>query len=359
METEQTTLVSVAGVGCTGTCGDGEVDASFARASGDISDVFFETTESLVTGDSDSSPDIYRRSGGQTMLVSTGPTSKNGTSEPHLEDISEDASHALLTTDEKLTSGDFDTDPDVYDRAAGETLLVSTRNPDDLVLGPAVPALTATNPASPNVSTEPRILGEADSDTSIKLYATPNCSGAPVATGSSSELEGAGIAVKVGLSSTTSFRATATLLNDTSACSAVGLVYQQVAETGGGGGGGGGGEGAGGAPSGGGTVAGSKPGPGGGQGGASGQPLKPLTRITFAPASKTRQRRPTFRFVDSTGQQDTRFICSVDRGRWSSCSSPAKLKKLGRGRHVFKVKGVNSGIWESAPAARSFKVVTR
>ncbi len=355
VDAESTTLVSVAEVGCTGTCGDGEVDASFARASSDVSVVFFETAESLVAADTDASVDVYQRSGGETTLISTGPISKNGASNPHLADVSEDGAHALITTEERLTIDDLDGETDVYDRSAAGMLLVSTRNPDDLVLGPAVPALTATNPASPGVSTEPRILGEADSGTSIKLYATPDCSGAPVATGSSAELEGTGIAVKVGLSSTTSFRATATLLNDTSACSAVGLIYQQVAETGGGGGGGAGG----GAGPGGGTPVGSKPDAGGAQGGASGQPLKPLTRITFAPASKTRQRRPTFRFVDSTGQQDTRFICSVDRGRWGSCSSPIKLKKLGRGRHVFKVKGVNSGIWEPAPVARSFKVVTR
>ena len=174
---------------------------------------------------------------GETTLVSTGPIAKKGASSPHLADVSEDGGHALITTEERLTIDDLDGETDVYDRSAAGMLLVSTRNPDDLVLGPAVPALTATNPASPGISTEPRILGEADPDTSIKLYATPNCSGAPVATGSSAELEGAGIAVKVAPSSTTSFRATATLLNDTSACSAVGLTYQQAAETGGGGGG--------------------------------------------------------------------------------------------------------------------------
>ncbi len=360
--TDSTTLISVAEVGCTGTCGTDEEDASFAGASGDVSAVFFETAESLVAADTDASDDVYERAAGDTKLVSTGPMSKNGISNPHLEDVSVDAVHAFFITEEKLTPDDPDGETDVYDRSKGETLLVSARNPADLVLGPAVPLLTGTNPASPNPSTEPRVLGEADVGTSIKLYATFDCSGTPVATGTAAQLELPGIPVKVGAGSTTSFHATATLFNDTSACSTVAVTYTQAAESGGGGEGGGGGPGGGGGSGGGagsgGTAGGAQP-SGGSHPGAGGQHSAPHTRITFAPATKTRQRRPTFQFVDSTGQQDTRFVCAVDRGPWRACSSPTKLKKLRRGRHVFKVKGVNSGLWEPAPAARSFKVVSR
>jgi hypothetical protein len=348
-----TALLSVAGAGCTGTCGGGPIDASFAGASSDNSYVFFETAESLAGADTDSSLDIYQRGGGQTTLVSTGPMSKNGASNPHLAAVSDDASHALITTEERLTVDDLDTETDVYDRSSAGTLLVSTRNPDELVIGPAVPALTGTTPPSPNPSTEPRIHGEADVGTSIKIYATPDCSGAPIATGSGTELEEAGIVVKVAPGSTASFHATATLLNDTSACSVAGLTYQQVAETGGGGGGGGG------TGSGEGTSTGSKPAGGGGAHGGAGQHLTPQTRITFAPAAKTRLRRPSFQFVDATSQEGTQFLCAVDRGRWHTCSSPTKVKKLGRGRHVFKVKGVNGDLWEAVPVSRAFKVVTR
>lgn len=352
-----TVLVSKAGAGCTGTCGAGTVDSGFAGASSDGSVAFFETAEPLVPADSDFSFDVYERSGSETTLVSTGPMSKNGASNPHLADVSTSGDHALLTTEERLTIDDLDTEVDVYDRGPSGTLLVSTRNPDELVLGPAVPLLTGTNPGSPNASTEPRVLGQADFGTSIKIYATPDCSGAPVATGTAAQLEAPGILVKVAPGSTTTFHATATLLNDTSACSTSAVNYKQVAESGGGEGGGGtGGGGAGGGTGGGST--GSKPGSGG-KGVDSSQPVAPHTRITFAPASRTRLRRPTFQFVDSTGQQGTRFLCAVDRGRWRSCASPTKLKKLGRGRHVFKVKGVNSGLWESAPATRPFKVVIR
>ncbi len=352
---ETTELISQAGTGCAGTCGNGVLDASFAGASGDGADVFFETPESLVGSDTDSSPDVYEWAEGATTLISTGPMSKNGVSNPHLADVSQDGAHALLTTEERLTVDDLDTEADVYDRFGGGTLLVSTRNPAELVLGPATPTLTGMNPLSPATSTEPGVRGEADVETAIKLYTTPDCSGAPAATGSSAQLEGNGIPVKVGAGSTTTFHATATLLNDTSGCSTSSVTYQQIAEAGGGGGGGGTGGGTGsGSATGGGTKSG-----GASQTGVGEQHVAPHTRITFGPASKTRLRRPRFQFVDSTGQLGTRFVCAIDHGRWRACSSPMKLKKLGHGRHVFKVKGINSDLRESAPATRAFRVVSR
>jgi hypothetical protein len=121
------------------------------------------------------------------------------------------------------------------------------------------------------------------------------------------------------------------------------------------GGGSGTGDGSGGAGDGGST---------GGTGGGGNKPkggviyVTPHTRITFAPASKTRARRPVFRFTDSTEQSGTSFKCKVDRGRWKGCTSPVKLKKLTLGRHVFQVKGINAvGTREPAAVKRSFKVV--
>lgn len=102
------------------------------------------------------------------------------------------------------------------------------------------------------------------------------------------------------------------------------------------------------------------PAPGGG--GRKGDPglvyVVPHTRITFAPASKTRARRPIFRFTDSTGQEGTSFRCKVDRGGWRYCGSPLKLKRLNLGQHVFQVKAFNAiGAAEPAPVKRKFKVV--
>ena len=52
--------------------GNGAFEAAFAGASGDGSHVFFFTDEQLVSGDTDSSPDVYGRSADATTQVSRG-----------------------------------------------------------------------------------------------------------------------------------------------------------------------------------------------------------------------------------------------------------------------------------------------
>lgn len=350
-------LVSRGGAGCVG-CGDGPVDARFNRASSDGSHVVFASVESLTTDDGDGEDDIYARDvdGGDTSLITTSPSYcplKKGNCGATFVDASVDGLHVFFTTVERFTLDDGDNEVDAYERFLGATpgdevtRLVSTGNSPDLELGPAIPSLEETDPESPGTSTSPRILGESEPNTAIKLYTQAGCSGEVKAIGTAAELAGGGIEVNVAVSSTTTFRATATDVNgDTSACSES-LAYVHSNGSG-----------------------------GGGEGGSTGGvkapvkvsvgpsvPLEPLfltprTRITFAPASKTRQRNPTFRFVDSTGQEGTRFRCKIDRRGWRSCGSPVKVKKLGRGRHVFAVKGVNVlGEWEAKPAKRAFKVV--
>ncbi len=179
--------------------------------------------------DTDSKTDIYVHdlNGSTTELVSFPgifcPTP--GGCDAIFNAASSDGAHVFFQTTERLTEGDVDSEIDVYERAAGQTRLVSTGN--SVELGPATPVLTGTNPASPGVSTIPAILGQTDPETLIKLYTTSDCSGAPAATGSSLELGGAGIAVTVATGSTSSFRATATDENgDTSACSGS-ISYRQ------------------------------------------------------------------------------------------------------------------------------------
>ena len=138
---------------------------------------------------------------------------------------SDDGTHVFFLTDERLSLADSDSEPDIYERAAGQTRLVSRGNV--IALGPSTPILTATTPASPNPSTTPSIQGQSDPLTSLKIYTTGECSGEPVATGTAVELGGAGIGVTVGAGTTTNFRATATDQNgDTSGCSAP-LAYTQ------------------------------------------------------------------------------------------------------------------------------------
>jgi TolB protein len=353
-----TTLVSTGPAG-----GNGNFNASLSGASNDGSRVFLTTEEQLTGQDTDAATDVYEVAAGTTTLVSTGPVAKASipASVPG-GGVSDDGAHVFFATEERLTIDDLDAEADVYDRSAAGTLLVSIGNAAPL--GPPTPSQLATNPASPGISLTPGVTGQSDLETAIKIYATSDCSGAPVATGTSVELGGSGIPVSVGAGTTTTFRATATDTNgETSPCSApVSYTHQSASpppppppapETGSGGG-----------TTGGGTTAPPPTGGGGESGGGSkkgGEAIAfvtPHTRITYGPAAKTRVRRPVFRFADSTGQPGTAFRCKVDRGRWFGCGSPVKLKRLGLGRHVFQVRARNArGEWEPAPVKRAFKVV--
>ncbi len=341
--------------------GNGAFNASFAGASDDGAHVFLVTAEPLVAGDGDGALDVYENAAGATTLVSTGPLAGKAAVPAGLpaSAVAADGSHAFFITEERVTEGDLDAETDVYDHFAGGTLLVSTGN--SAPLGPPTPSQLGTDPASPGASLAPRVKGQSDPNTAIKLYTSSDCSGVPVTTGTSLELGGVGILVSVVSGSTTAFRATATDLNgDTSPCSAPVSYTHQASpppppppppgEEEGGGGSGGSSSGSGGtAP------------PGGAKKGDPGLVhVVPHTRITFAPASKTRARRPVFRFTDSTGQEGTTFKCKVDRGGWRPCGSPLKLKPLNLGQHILQVRAFNAvGSAEPAPVKRKFKVVGR
>jgi hypothetical protein len=354
----ETTLLST-GAEASG----GEFDAAFAGASDDGSRVFFITAESLSKEDTDSSPDIYVHSPTGTSLVSTGSIGGNGANSAGLHGVSADGSLAFFVTQERLAvDDDFAAEDDVYMWSPARTLLVSVQNSSGLVLGPPPPSLERTSPGSPDASTTPAIIGQAASEALIKVYTSFDCSGQPVAQGSAEELAAPGltVTVPVALGVTTNFRATAETDGIVSPCS-VPISYKQEAPAPppgeGGGGTGGSGTGGGGATGTGGTG-----GMGGGNAGGGGHSgiayVAPLARITFGPAAKTRQRRPSFRFVDSTGQPGTEFFCRVDKKHWSKCGSPTKVKRLAPGRHVFSLKAVNAvGTPGPRPIKRSFKVV--
>lgn len=359
-----TTLVSRPGPTCGDPeCGNGESNASFIAASLSGSHVFFVTNEALAPpaagepsgpGDRDERTDAYDRSSGVTTWISAGQLSGgglfsgNGAFDAQLQGVSAAGDRAFMTTNERLTEADHDSEEDVYEHSPAGTLLVSQGNDFELEaeLAPPVPVLEGTHPESPAASTEPEVFGsEPVTEASIKLYTTADCSGESVATGTTEELE-EGIAVKVPSGSTTSFRATAEAEGFISSCSAEVVYRQRDPEP----------------PEGGGGTS-ISPGPGS----SPKQPgplvsllVTPQTRITFGPAFKTRLRRPVFRFADATGQAGTTFLCKLDRQRWKGCASPFKLRKLSGGRHVFEVKGVNAvGVAQPQPTKRSFKVAAR
>lgn len=357
------------GSGC-GPCGNGAFDARFDRASADASHVVFTSTEVLSAEDDDTEDDIYARdvSTEATSLVTTSPSFcplKKGNCGATFVDASAGGDRVFFTTVERFTLDDGDNEVDVYERflapdpADDVTRLVSTGNSPDLELGPPAPELEATSPGSPGASTTPKIIGTAAAGATVKIYTTANCSGEPVAHGTASQLTSPGIGVTVGAGQNAKFRATAEAEGFVSLCSSPISYTQQDPSSGGGGNesGSGGGSGGGGTP----------PALGATKKVSTLQPpsaassyLTPHTRITFAPAAKTRKRNPVFRFVDLTGQIGTRFSCKLDRSAWKRCSSPLRLKRLGRGPHLLEIKAVNAvGAPEPRPATRRFKVVPR
>jgi hypothetical protein len=377
-EPPTTALVSQAAASCeTGGCGNGEAAATFEGASASGIRVLFSTKEALTPADEDESKDIYARNLGtaSTALESAPagicPLPEEVGCDATFSGASEDGTRVFFTTVGRLGAEDVDSYADVYERAEGRTRLVSAGN--SVELGPPTPTITGISPGSSGETLTPSVHGrEEDPSASIKVYTTSDCSGTPtIGTVAEFEDEEAGVQVTVEAERQTSLSATATDEGEvTSGCSnAVTYTHEYTepppSEEGGGGesgedeGGSGSGSGSG---SGGSTPA-PAPAPasaplatyGGGIAYAA-----PVTRITFGPAFKTRARQPVFRFVDSTGQPGTRFVCKVDRHAWKACASPAKLKKLHGRKHVFRVKGVNAtGVWEARPVKRAFKLVRR
>jgi hypothetical protein len=363
------TLTSIGESGCA-PCGNGEA-AHFNATSTNGLRVIFTTTEQLSTEDSDNTADVYGRDvgAGETLLLTPSgycPVEKSECASEAFVGASSDGTHVFFQTLERLTLEDGDFESDIYEREFGgeeRTHLVSTGNSPGIVLGPPPPVLERTDPESPGVSTEPRVIGHAQAGLTVRLYTTADCSGVPAATGTAAELEAPGIAVAVAEGATTSFRAMATDEGgEASGCSAGAVSYRQETppppppppgseEPKGGGGGGTG------------TVSGSVSGSTGTQGNGRNAGVvyvTPEALITFGPSFKTKKHKVMFRFADGTGQPGTSFLCRIDRNAWHGCTSPQKLKRLGSGKHVFKVKAVNAvGTWEEPPVKRMFKVVGR
>lgn len=349
-------LVSRGDSGCP-SCWNGDFDARFNEASADTSRVVYTTAEPILPSDDDKvveEDDIYLRDveAGTSSLITIAPSYCPliaGNCGATFVGSSEDGQHVFFRTVERFTLEDGDNEADVYERFLGEdpseeaTRLVSTGNDPNLDLGPPPPVLTGTDPDSAGPTTTPRILGEATGPT-VKIYSTENCAGEPVATGTAAALLDPGLQVTVLPGSLTTFRATVEAEGFVSDCSEP-LAYQHLLDE----------------PEGGGddeggdevtVIRGTPVGPVGPE------YLTPRTRITFAPASKTRSRSPVFRFTDSTGQSGTTFACKVDRKPWRRCGSPLRLKRLSRGKHVLEIKATNAaGEAEPRPVKRVFKVV--
>ena len=246
--------------------------------------------------------------------------------------------------DDNLTGGsgmDFlrgDSDQDVVNARDGaaddvrcgdevDTAVIDSPGTDDLTVGdceltdgpgvPGAPSIAASNPASPADDNAPEITGSSTAGTTVRLYATADCSGAPLASGTAASFASPGLTVNVADNSATELRATASDFDGPSACSAP-FTYTELTSGGGGTGGDGGGTG-----NGGGT---------GGGGGTTSDTDPPETRVT---KTKVKGDDATIKFTSD--EAGSTFQCRVDKKRFKPCTSPRKLKNLDDGKHRFQV----------------------
>ncbi|MFN8216192.1 MAG: hypothetical protein U0R71_06300 [Solirubrobacterales bacterium] len=181
-------------------------------------------------------------------------------------------------------------------------------------LTPPAPPRLRLLPSGLANSTIPTVAGSAPGASLVRLYDVANCSGTPLIKVSPGQLAG-GVPVRVLPNAITAFSAVSVGAGGVSGCSAPAYYTEDS--------------------------------------------IRPRTRITMGPASKTRRRVAVFRFIDTTGTlPGTRFFCRVNRAKWKSCSSPMRISNLHPRKYVFRVKAVDpAGNGDAKPARRSFKVV--
>jgi len=82
---------------------------------------------------------------------------------------------------------------------------------------------------------------------------------------------------------------------------------------------------------------------------------RPRTRIVKGPKSKSRSGTARFKFVSE--EAGSTFECKLDGKSFRACKSPRTYRNLTPGKHVFKVRAIDSaGNADSTPAKRKFTV---
>jgi Tol biopolymer transport system component len=107
-------------------------DVQFDGATDDASHVVFTTAERLVSDDTDEQPDLYEHFDGTTRLVTTGAKEGCPFDPPYdqcpggeFEAISNDGLRIFFESGQQLAPEDTDRMSDLYERFAGETTLIS------------------------------------------------------------------------------------------------------------------------------------------------------------------------------------------------------------------------------------------
>ena len=77
--------------------------------------------------------------------------------------------------------------------------------------------------------------------------------------------------------------------------------------------------------------------------------------ITSGPAATPAWTTSTSVSFGFTGGAGVTFLCKLDAGSFSACSSPKSYSGLGQGPHTFQVEAQNA-FGTSAPASRAFQI---
>jgi hypothetical protein len=93
---------------------------------------------------------------------------------------------------------------------------------------PAAPAFSSVDPPSPANQNLPRLLGSADPEASVSIYANASCGGGEVASGTDAQFGSEGIQVTVADNTETTFSARATIAGFASGCSAAPIAYREL-----------------------------------------------------------------------------------------------------------------------------------
>jgi hypothetical protein len=177
---------------------------------------------------------------------------------------------------------------------------------------PPPPSISKTVPASPANDNAPKVVGSAPAGSTVRLYANATCSGTAVAVDSAASLA-AGIAVTVPDDSTTELSAmAASLVGNTSACSAP-IAYVEDSSP-------------------------------------------PQTTVDSGPATPGASSSAQFTFsaTDLGGSGIASFGCRLDSAQvsdWKSCASPIAYTALVDGAHAFEVRALDmAGNADGSPA---------
>ena len=183
---------------------------------------------------------------------------------------------------------------------------------------PEPPDLAATNPVGPANDNNPEIVGQAELGSTVNIFLTPDCSGSPLVSGTESDFALSGLTVPVANDSVTVIYATATdAAGNQSVCTVDPVTYYEDSTA-------------------------------------------PDTRVTFAPAGKSRDRTPTFLFTVLGDEPTVTFVCQLDGGPAKPCKSPKTYGKLSLRHHEFRVRAVDeAGNMDPSAASRGFRLVRR